>query len=78
MDYSANWFLAFMFFWLLILTVAFVIHWIKIERHHEFDEHLGLKVPSILQEKILGRETAPEKPAAPVEAPREDEPASQP
>lgn len=46
----------FMFFWLLILTVAFVIHWIKIERNLTFDKHLGSKVSDNLKEKVLGKQ----------------------
>lgn len=46
--------LGFMFLWLLTLTVAFVLHWIKIERHHTFDKQWGTKVSDNLRSKILG------------------------
>ncbi|MEE9275804.1 MAG: hypothetical protein V3V62_10890 [bacterium] len=49
MSGSDAWFMAFMFFWLLILTVAFVLHWIKVERHHDFDKHWGAKASEGLQ-----------------------------
>jgi hypothetical protein len=46
--------LGIMFLWLLTLTVAFVLHWIKIERHHTFDQQWGTKVSANLRSKILG------------------------
>lgn len=45
----------FMFIWLLILTVAFILHWIKIERNITFDKHVGSKVPDSLKQKVLGK-----------------------
>lgn len=48
-------FLAFLFFWLLVLTVAFVLHWIKIERHMDFSKQSGSKVSAALKEKVLGK-----------------------
>lgn len=41
--------------WLLVLTVAFVIHWIKIERHLEFNRQGGSKVSEGLKAKVLGK-----------------------
>ncbi len=55
MESSGSVALGFMFFWLLILTVAFVIHWIKIERHHVFDKHWGTKVSDSLKSKVIGK-----------------------
>lgn len=46
--------LGIMFLWLLVLTVAFILHWIKIERHHVFDKHWGSKVSDNLKAKIIG------------------------
>ncbi len=47
--------LGIMFLWLLVLTVAFVLHWIKIERHHIFDKQWGSKVSSSLKAKVIGQ-----------------------
>ncbi len=49
-----------LFIWLLILTVSFVLHWIKIERHmhhHHGDSehHLGARVSEGLKDKVLGK-----------------------
>ncbi|MEK6710486.1 MAG: hypothetical protein AABZ64_07900 [Nitrospinota bacterium] len=41
--------------WLLVLTVAFVIHWIKVERHLEFNKQGGSKVSEGLKAKVLGK-----------------------
>jgi|GEM_PF-3700604 hypothetical protein len=46
--------LGFMFIWLLVLTVAFVLHWIKIERHNEFDKRWGTKVSDSFKAKVIG------------------------
>lgn len=43
-----------MFFWLLILTVAFVIHWIKVERNLTITHHSGSKVSDAIRSKVLG------------------------
>lgn len=48
-------FVGFLFFWLLILTVAFVIHWIKVERNLEFDKHSWTKASSGMRAKVIGR-----------------------
>ena len=48
-------FLFFMFFWLLILTVAFVIHWIKVESNMDFDKHSWSKASAGMQEKLIGK-----------------------
>lgn len=48
-------FLFIVFFWLLVLTVAFVIHWIKIERHMDFSKQGGSKVSNSLKSKVLGQ-----------------------
>ena len=45
----------FMFFWLLILTVAFAIHWIKVERNLDFDKHSWSKAFAGMQEKLIGK-----------------------
>lgn len=47
-------FLMFIFFWLIVLTVAFVIHWFKVERNTNYQNHIGTKVPENLKAKILG------------------------
>ena len=49
-----NWALLLMFLWLSTLTVAFILHWIKIERHHVFDKQEGTKVSDSLRSKIIG------------------------
>ncbi len=49
-----NWVLLLMFLWLATLTVAFILHWIKIERHHDFDKQEGTKVSDSLRSKIIG------------------------
>jgi hypothetical protein len=48
-------FLFIVFFWLLVLTVAFVIHWIKIERHMDFTKQGGSKVSDSLRAKVIGK-----------------------
>ena len=52
---NVNVFLFIVFFWLLVLTVAFVIHWIKIERHMDFSKQGGSKVSDSLKSKVIGR-----------------------
>lgn len=54
MDNGNSGFLLFVFFWQLILTVAFVIHWIKVERNTNFHNHMGTKVSENLKNKVLG------------------------
>ena len=49
-----NWALLLMFLWLATLTVAFILHWIKIERHHEFDKQEGTRVSDSLRSKLIG------------------------
>ncbi len=49
-----NWALLLMFLWLSTLTVAFILHWIKIERHHVFDKQEGTKISDSLRSKIIG------------------------
>lgn len=55
MQANVSVFLFIVFFWLLVLTVAFVIHWIKIERHLDFGKQQGTKVSGGLKEKLLGK-----------------------
>ncbi len=54
MDGSNSAFLLFMFIWQLVLTVAFVIHWLKVERNTNFHNHMGSKVSEDLKAKVLG------------------------
>ncbi len=44
-----------MFLWLLVLTVAFVMHWIKVERHMDFGKQWGTKVSDSLRGKVIGK-----------------------
>ena len=50
-----NAFLFFMFFWLLILTVAFVIHWFKVERNLDLDKHSWSKASANMKDKLIGK-----------------------
>lgn len=54
MDDSYSGFLLFVYFWQLILTVAFVIHWIKVERNTNFHNNMGTKVSETVKNKVLG------------------------
>ena len=54
MDSGNGGFLLLMFIWQLILTVAFVLHWLKVERNTNFHNHMGTKVPESLKSKVLG------------------------
>jgi len=54
MDSGYGGFLVVVFFWQLVLTVAFVIHWLKVERNTNFHNHMGSKVSEDLKSKVLG------------------------
>ena len=55
MDNGNSGFLLFVVFvWQLVLTVAFVIHWLKVERNTNFHNHMGSKVSETVKAKVLG------------------------
>ncbi len=54
MDSGNGGLLLFMFVWQMILTVAFVLHWLKVERNTNFHNHMGTKVSENLKARVLG------------------------